>query len=398
MCSTRRNVAAFGFLRSSLMVIAILLPCFMISSSSAAAPGTNSFSGSVMFVATGSMHDSRIGHTATLLKNGRVLVAGGLGLYRGDYYYLASAELYDPTSGTWSTTGSMNVGRSSHTATLLNNGKVLVAGGADENYSTLASAELYDPATGTWSTTGSMNIARFGHTANLLNNGQVLVVGGEGGLSGNYLHLASAELGTFMPSNTFTGTLTMPSGWISSTISAQFVGTSSAAAINAGTLSSDNTTWSSWITATSGVTTTTTWTVSSEGVNKPVYLRLSDVNGQVATVVTGTVNVDLTRPASTMTTLPATSSANISLSWSGSDALSGVATYDVQIRSGIGGAWTTVLSNTTSTSTNYTGASGITYYFRVRAHDMAGNVEDWPVDYDTLTTVLWKVFLPLVAK
>jgi hypothetical protein len=170
-----------------------------------------------------------------------------------------------------------------------------------------------------------MNAGRMGHTATLLNNGKVLITGGYDRTTS----LSSAELFTLLPGNTFTGTLTLP-GWLSSTtISAQFIGTTSAAAINAGALSNDNTTWGSWIAATSGVTATTTWDVSGEGANQPVYLRLRNVNDQVTTVVTGTVNVDLTKPTSTMTALPAISPADISLAWSGSDALSGLSTYDV---------------------------------------------------------------------
>ena len=90
-----------------------------------------------------------------MLPNGKVLVAGGFASIR----LLASAELYDPASGTWTATGSLATARDCHTATLLPNGKVLVAGGYDAS-GYLASAELYDPATGTWTATGSLDIAR----------------------------------------------------------------------------------------------------------------------------------------------------------------------------------------------------------------------------------------------
>src|SRR5437773_2543511 len=124
---------------------------------------------------TGSLDTGRYWHTATLLPNGKVLVAGG---YDGGSY-LSSAELYHPATGTWSATGSLSTGRLVHTATLLPNGKVLVAGGIG-NSGDLASAELYDPASGTWSATGSLSTARYVPTATLLPNGKVLVAGGIG--------------------------------------------------------------------------------------------------------------------------------------------------------------------------------------------------------------------------
>ena len=122
---------------------------------------------------TGNLNAGRDSHTATLLPNGKVLVAGGV----GGGAVLNSAELYDPVTGTWSNTGKLNSGRYSHTATLLSNGKVLIARGGGGDHTYLSSAEVYDPATGTWSSTGNTNRSG-GGTATLLPNGKTLVAGG----------------------------------------------------------------------------------------------------------------------------------------------------------------------------------------------------------------------------
>ncbi len=149
------------------------------------------------FTATGSMATDRGFHTATLLHDGRVLVAGG-----DSSSYLVSAELYDPKTGTFSATGSMTTPRVYTTASLLADGRVLVAGGGGDytNRNFLATAEIFDPATGTFSATGSMSEARTWFQANLLAEGRVLVTGGYGDLA----PLATAELydpktGTFSP-------------------------------------------------------------------------------------------------------------------------------------------------------------------------------------------------------
>ncbi len=108
-------------------------------------------------------------YTATLLRDGRVLVAGGTG---DDGIDLAAAELFDPTTGRWTATGGMAIPRSGHTATLLADGKVLVTGGKSDgpifSFPAHTSAELYDPATGRWTATGSLAEARWGHTATLI--------------------------------------------------------------------------------------------------------------------------------------------------------------------------------------------------------------------------------------
>jgi hypothetical protein len=132
---------------------------------------------------------SRYGQTATLLGNGKVLIAGGVD---NSGATLASAELYDPVSNTWSPASNMTDARVFHTATLLGNGQVLVVGGDDSFTIGLASAELYDPISNTWSAAGSLTTGRDFHTATLLANGDVLVTGGFS--FGNGGVLSSAEL------------------------------------------------------------------------------------------------------------------------------------------------------------------------------------------------------------
>jgi hypothetical protein len=155
-----------------------------------------------IFILTGSLNTARATHTATLLNNGMVLITAGTG---SGGAALANAELYNSTTGLFTFTGSLNAARDGNSATLLNNGMVLVAGGNDtlgygsNNY--LTSAELYDPASGTFTLTGSMNIARVGPTATLLNNGNVLVTSGLEDTSGDIS--PNAEL--YKP-----GTLTLP--------------------------------------------------------------------------------------------------------------------------------------------------------------------------------------------
>ena len=145
-------------------------------------PGTGSWS------FTGSLNNGRTLHTATLLPMGKVLVAGGNG---ANYFFLGSAELYDWVTGSWSSTGSLGTTRYGHTATLVPNGNVLVAGGTPDHR-----AELYDSVAGSWSTTASAAYFRYNHTATLLPNGNVLVGGGFGWYdsSGRVADLWSCEL------------------------------------------------------------------------------------------------------------------------------------------------------------------------------------------------------------
>ncbi len=133
------------------------------------------------FVATGNLFQARTGAASVLLPTGKVLIAGGSsnGLASGaSSGALSSAELFDPSAGTFSFTGSMSTGRFGATATLLNTGKVLVAGGENVG-GVLSSAELYDPTSNTFTvSSGSLNTARTGHSATLLGTGKVLIAGG----------------------------------------------------------------------------------------------------------------------------------------------------------------------------------------------------------------------------
>ena len=160
------------------------------------------------WTSTGSLMTPRLSHTATLLPNGQVLIAGGTySSYATSY--LSSAELYDPTTGIWTATGSLTYSRINDTATLLPNGKVIVTGGYLTDALGLARAELYDPASGTWTLTGNMRAARFAHNATLLPNGKLLVTGGTGNAYPSPNSTATTELydsaaGTFAPTGPLT--------------------------------------------------------------------------------------------------------------------------------------------------------------------------------------------------
>lgn len=133
-------------------------------------PKTNTFS------TTGNMSFPRAGHTATALPNDKVLIAGG---YNGDD--LDSAEIYDERTNKFTPAGKMTLPRSDHAAVLLSGGKVLLAGGVGTGWTFLSGAELYDPSNNSFTKTGSMSTARESHTATLLKDGNVLVTGGHQG-------------------------------------------------------------------------------------------------------------------------------------------------------------------------------------------------------------------------
>lgn len=169
---TRARIARLG----TISTVALLAVSLVVLA--ATLPGAAQAQTSGTWSTTGTLNIPRTGHTATLLANGQVLVVGG----QNSAGTLITAELYNPATGTWSTTGTTATPRIDHTATLLTNGQVLVAGGfvgfGSNGSEYTATAELYNPSTGKWSTTGSMTKARGNAGAVLLPNGQVLVAGG----------------------------------------------------------------------------------------------------------------------------------------------------------------------------------------------------------------------------
>jgi hypothetical protein len=162
-----------------------------------------------LWSAAGILASARLFHTATLLRDGRVLVVGGC-VSDPCREGLSSADIFDPASGSWSSAGSMATGRQLHTASLLADGRVLVAGGcAFELCPTpFTSAELFDPSSSRWSSAGDMTNRRFIHSATVLADGRVLVAGG---LAGPDAALASSELydpgsGTWSATGVMSGT------------------------------------------------------------------------------------------------------------------------------------------------------------------------------------------------
>ncbi|HEX8683023.1 MAG TPA: kelch repeat-containing protein, partial [Ardenticatenaceae bacterium] len=368
---------------------------------------------------------ARYEHTATLLSDGTVLVAGG---FNNDFDSEQRAELYDPATESWTPTANMQHEHSDHTATLLEDGKVLIAGNyvyADNSSGVLA--ELYDGATGQFTSLGSMDSARGSHTATrlpngyvvfvgpgrriafyipgtnefryvyllrevrrdhtatLLQNGHLLIAGGRGGSTFNST-LATAALGSYLPANTFTGSLTLPPNWIASrTVQMSLSGTSSAAPIDAYALTDiADINQVTWTPATSGEVISVTHIFPRDGYFL-LNLYFRDVNVQRSLSIQTPVYVDSMPPVTTtMSALPATSPTAITLNWNGVDHYSGVATHDVEVRVGTAGEWTPVVTGTSARSITYQAPErGRTYYFRARATDNVGHVQPWPSSPNT---------------
>ena len=209
MAQSRSNHTATRLCNGKILVVGGQAGGRTLSSAELYDPATG------MWSPTGNLHFARAYHTATLLPNNQVLVTGGVSMAAPPVFAqgapmgsaLDAAELYDPSTRKWTATGSMHDARYTHTATLLDNGDVLVTGGMDSRMTAdpaldeirvrtpscvpaISSAEVFHCKTGTWSETGSLIDARFNHTATLLPNGDVLIVAGQS----DGIHRKSAEL------------------------------------------------------------------------------------------------------------------------------------------------------------------------------------------------------------
>jgi uncharacterized protein YjdB len=172
MAAPRYGQAATQLPTGQILITGGMSPSGVVSSADLYSLASKAFAPAI------GMNVARWLHTATLLNDGTVLVAGGSDLANEET--LDTAEIYNPATGTFTLLAStLNTARVGHTATLLNNGQVLIVGGYDPATGLIADAELYDPATQTFIDLGDTNAPRYGHTATVLQNGQVLIVGGE---------------------------------------------------------------------------------------------------------------------------------------------------------------------------------------------------------------------------
>ena len=209
MLQERAYPAAATLADGSVLVVGGSRDCFPLDTAERYFPDTGTW------VSAGVMSAPRTQATATVLLDGRVLVLGGGAQGSPGFASTNTAEIFDPATGTWTPTALMSTARASHTATLLSDGEVLVAGGASTYHgpkgTVVATAEIYDPKSATWHSAARMSLARYHHMAALLPDGRVLVAGGWALTTNSDKSLASAEI--YNPAtNRWTATGSMATG------------------------------------------------------------------------------------------------------------------------------------------------------------------------------------------
>ena len=219
---------------------------------------------------------------------------------------------------------------------------------------------------------------------------------------GNWSDIRHFVLDTVKP----TGTIVVNSGAVyanSTSVNLTLSATDAGSGVSQMQFSNDGSSWSGW----EAYNTSKAWTLTGGDGTKTVYVQYSDVAGNVSSSFTDTIILDTTAPSSYASSPAQSVNLSFTVSWTGIDATSGVAYYDAQYRVGTGGTWTNWLTHTSETSAIFGATSpvvvvrGETYYFRVRADDLAGNAENYPGgDGDTSTYIgsITQVFLPFVFK
>lgn len=317
------------------------------------------------WVQTPDMARRRDGADAFGLADGTALVAG----------YDPLAEQFSPTSG-WTIAGETGPERGGGISLRMSDGSLLFGGGVGGSF--WKDLSRYFPEYG-WMPTQQLIQTGAGRVAVEMNDHSVLVFGGSLAQP-----ISNTERLITLPPNTFTGTLSAPDGWVTSTFQVVVTGSTRLAPLDSVRLEAGTST-GSWVAARAGAPMTLTGVFSS-GPQVSIWLHLRDRNGLSTRTAAGRVLVDALPPASKINQLPETAeTAAFIVSWAVTDTQSGVAGADIQYRVDEG-PWVDWLTSTTTLSATFRGEGGHIYSFRSRATDIAGNRGEFPANAETATS------------
>ncbi len=347
------------------------------------------------FTKTGDMQVGRDSFQATNLGNGRVLITGGstdqTALNRS---FLKSVEIYDNATGKFTQLHDLVVDRGNHTSNKLPNGSVLLVGGFGAGITTtnawLAQMEMYNPFLGTSKLFTLANAPRIFHTVTQLPNSDLLIFGGVDERNPS-LGMTVTHRVSWVPANVVTASLHLPNTWITQSIQNLTITIDAERMVESFTLTDADETSVSLRYGVAHVGQTqlvTRWDFGDDGFEKRVTLAIRDAMSRTTQVVTGRVRIDSLAPVSFLNLLPELVTNTATLTWSGTDLVSGVASYDIQMKEWPSGSWTEIAHRIPTTTYPFSGESGKIYAFRIRAIDVAGNVEEWPAQHETITYFL----------